>query len=101
MPNPGKRYKDFVSMYHFNPIRDYSLFENMESQYFYSKPKDKSWLTTIMGYFGYGGKKSGMHQYVYLYPVDYELFTKRKENEVYQFSRITNSFSSLHLYAIS
>ena len=80
----SKKYRDLVSMYHFNPIEDCSLFENMESQYFYSKPKDKSWLTTIMGYFGYGGKKSGMHQYVYWYPVDYEMFKNKKENEIFK-----------------
>ena len=80
----SKKYRDLVSMYHFNPIEDCSLFENMESQYFYSKPKDKSWLTTIMGYFGYGDKKSGMHQYVYLYPVDYEMFKSKKENEIFK-----------------
>ena len=80
----SKKYRDLVSMYHFNPIEDCSLFENMESQYFYSKPKDKSWLTTIMGYFGHGGKKSGMHQYVYWYPVDYEVFKNKKENEIFK-----------------
>ena len=52
-----KKYHDLVSMYHFNPIDDCSLFENMESQYFYSKPKDKTWLTSFFEYFGYGDKK--------------------------------------------
>ena len=52
-------------MYHFNPIEDCSLFEKMESQYFYSKPKEKSWFTTFFEYFGYEDKKSGMRQYIY------------------------------------
>ena len=26
----SKRYHDLVKMYHFNPIQDYSLFENIE-----------------------------------------------------------------------
>ena len=29
----SKRYHDLVQMYHFNPIQDYSLFENIETQY--------------------------------------------------------------------
>ena len=31
----SKRYQDLVSMYHFNPISDTSLFENLETQHFY------------------------------------------------------------------
>ena len=66
-----KVYHDLVSMYHFNPISECELFENMESQYLYRIEDQKN-------------KKEGMHKYVYLYPVDYELFTKRKENEVFK-----------------
>ena len=69
MPNPGKRYKDFVSMYHFNPIRDYSLFENMESQYLYGR--------------GYE-KKEGMHQYVYWCQIDYKELKKGKDDKVFK-----------------
>ena len=32
----SKKYHDLTQMYHFNPISDYSLFENMETQYFYT-----------------------------------------------------------------
>ena len=35
----SKRYHDLVSMYHFNPIQDCSLFENIETQHFYKEPK--------------------------------------------------------------
>ena len=30
-----KKYHDLVSMYHFNLIDEYELFENMETQHFY------------------------------------------------------------------
>ena len=33
MMKVAKRYRDLVLMYHFNPIRECELFENMESQY--------------------------------------------------------------------
>ena len=46
----SKQYHDLVVMYHFNPIGDCELFENMETQYLY-ECDDK--------------KKEGMHQYVY------------------------------------
>ena len=32
-----KRYKELVSMYHFNPISDISLFENIQTQHFYER----------------------------------------------------------------
>ena len=51
-----KKYLDLVKMYHFNPINECELFENMESQYLYSEG-DK--------------KKEEMYQYVYWYEVDY------------------------------
>ena len=35
----SKRYHDLVQMYHFNPIHDYRLFINMETQHFYHKEK--------------------------------------------------------------
>ena len=60
-----KKYHDLVKMYHFNPIDECELFENMESQYFY-KPQDR---TT---------KKNDMQQYVYWYNPGREL----KENEI-------------------
>ena len=36
-----KRYHNLTEMYHFNPISDCSLFENMESQYFYTEEETK------------------------------------------------------------
>ena len=65
----AKRYRDLVLMYHFNPIRECELFENMETQYMYNENDIR---------------KKGMHQYVYLYQVDYEVFKKRKENEIFK-----------------
>ena len=58
-----KKYHDLVSMYHFNPINECELFENMQTQHLYG-PEDK--------------KTPGMHQYVYWYHPDKEL----EENEV-------------------
>ena len=69
MMKVAKRYRDLVSMYHFNPISECELFENMETQYMYNENDIR---------------KEGMHQYVYLYQVDYEVFKKRKENEIFK-----------------
>ena len=41
-----KKYKQLSKLYHFNPISDTSLFENIETQYLYNK---------------YDEKKEGMH----------------------------------------
>ena len=65
----NKKYHDLVEMYHFNPISDYELFINMETQYLYYENDIK---------------KEGMYQYVYLYQVDYEVFKNRKENEIFK-----------------
>ena len=56
-------------MYHFNPISDCELFENMETQHFYGKDE-------VM--------QEGMYQYIYWYLVDYEVFKNRKDNEIYK-----------------
>ena len=67
-----KRYHDLVKMYHFNPINDWELFENMETQYLYG-PKDV--------------KKPRMHQYVYWYNPDKKL----KKDEIkkdYYFNKL-------------
>ena len=45
-----KRYQELTQIYHFNPISECELFENMETRYFYSP-------TYV--------KKYGLHQYVY------------------------------------
>ena len=65
----AKRYHDLVSMYHFNPISECSLFENMETQYLYSEREKK---------------KEGMHQYVYLYSKTYEQFEAKCTNEIFK-----------------
>ena len=64
-----KRYNQLVKMYHFNPISECELFENMETQHVYSR-KDI--------------KKERMYQYVFWCTVDYEVFKKRKENEIFK-----------------
>ena len=53
-----KKYHDLVRMYHFNPISECKLFENMETQYLYGC-KDK--------------KIPRMHQYVYWYHTNKKL----------------------------
>ena len=79
-----KKYHDLVRMYHFNPISECELFENMETQHFYHKPKNDnpSFMSRLFGWFlysnDYDSKKPGMHQYVYWYHPDKEL----EENEV-------------------
>ena len=52
-----KKYHDLVRMYHFNPISECELFENMETQHFYQKEDIAK-------------KKEGMHQYIYWYNDD-------------------------------
>ena len=49
----SKKYNELVLMYHYNPISDPSIFENIETQYFY-KPED---VRNI---------KKGMNKYVHL-----------------------------------
>ena len=56
-------------MYHFNPISDISLFENIETQYLYDE-KDV--------------RKEGMYQYIYWYERDYNIFDKKHENEIFK-----------------
>ena len=80
-----KNYCDLTKMYHYNPIEDTSLFENMETQHFYSKqvksvkPKEKSFRSKIFGVFSSNNKrkKSKIQQYVYWYNPYREI----KENE--------------------
>ena len=71
----NKKYHDLVEMYHFNPINDSDLFINIETQYLYDENDTK---------------KEGMYQYVYLYQVDYEMFKKRKENEIFKRVELNN-----------
>ena len=65
----SKRYHDLVQKYHFNPIQDYSLFENIETQYIYNLDsiirnggEYNNWSDENFDVI----KKKGMHQYVYL-----------------------------------
>ena len=61
-----KRYHDLAEMYHFNPIGDFDLFENMETQHIYSYKERK---------------RQGMIKYIYWYSTE-ELKEKLKENEI-------------------
>ena len=63
------RYRELTQMYHFNPIPDTSLFENMETQYLYSKG-DK--------------KQEGIERHVYWYQVDYEIVKKKNSKDEYK-----------------
>ena len=66
----AKRYQQLTQMYHFNPIQDYSLFENMEIQHLYEEPKEpnkQSFVSKLFGLFNYQNntiKKEGMNQYI-------------------------------------
>ena len=82
----AKRFHDLTQMYHFNPINDISLFENIETQHFYL-PEYQTNEIFISKLFGHSlttniditpTKKEGMYQYVYWYNPNREL----EENEV-------------------
>ena len=64
-----KRYHDLTQMYHFNPISDTSLFDNMETQYLYTKDDVQ---------------KKGMIHYIHWYEVDYETFKLKTEKNIYK-----------------
>ena len=64
-------YKQLVSLYHFNPVDDVSMFKNMEYQCFYTKSKNEV-------------RVPNMKFYVYLYGVPYSQVIKRKQNEIYK-----------------
>ena len=49
----SKRYHDLTQMYHFNPISDPTIFENMETQYFYSSDDMNR-------------RKEGMNRYIFV-----------------------------------
>ena len=68
-----KNFKQLVLMYHFNPISDWHLFENIETQCIY-KEEDKENIN------------QGISRYVYWYPIDYEKYKRRNSNE--EFKRI-------------
>ena len=57
-----KRYEQLTQMYHFNPISDISLFENMETQYLYNE-KDNRY-------------RKEFKRHVYWYEVKYRLVKK-------------------------
>jgi hypothetical protein len=64
-----RSYSDIVSAYHFNPISDTSLFENMETQHFYNKDDVKN-------------KKANEYQYIYHFG-DEKLEQNKKANEIF------------------
>ena len=64
-----KKYKQLTQMYHFNPISDISLFENIETQYL-QREKDQ--------------KKEGMYRYVYWYEQDFNILKNKQENETFK-----------------
>ena len=66
----NKKYQQLVSMYHFNPISDISLFENIQTQHFY-KIQDIN------------NKKHGLYQYIYWFK--YAKFLRsKKDNEIFK-----------------
>ena len=73
-----KKYQEIVLMYHFNPINDCRLFENMETQYIYRHEDRRN-------------KKKGMYQYIYLYTQEYCKLKKKQSNEVYKRIKLTKN----------
>ena len=65
----GKRYKQLTAMYHFKPISDTTLFDNMETQYFY-RQNDK--------------KRAGMYRYIYFCTQNYNRIPNKQENEIFK-----------------
>ena len=65
-----KKYHDLVKMYHFNPIDECELFENMETQHFYTEIKEtnESLVPKVFKRLfskANSNKKSRMRQYIY------------------------------------
>ena len=58
-------------MYHFKPISDCLLFKNMETQHFYTKEDNLV-------------KFEGIERCVHWYPVEYDQFKMRGENEIFK-----------------
>ena len=75
-----RKYRDLVQMYHFNPISDYSLFVNMETQCFY-EPSDKAKM------------QRGMSKYVHWYPVSFALMNNDHGNEIYKRFELKSVYS--------
>ena len=69
----AKRYHDLVQMYHFNPIQDTVLFENMETQHFYRRSECY-----------YPRKKEGMTQYIFWYNVNADDIKYAPDDETYK-----------------
>ena len=99
----AKKFHEIVEMYHFNPINDYSLFINMETQHFYYKKKitpkpqttqkqtKRSFLSRLLGRYNnkqsnvdeeqQKPKKEGMIKYIYWY-IDQEVAKNIQPNEI-------------------
>ena len=67
----NSKFHELVAMYHFNPIGECSLFENMETQFFYSKQDLKY-------------RREGMYKYVHTYPMTYNECKKGNQEDKYR-----------------
>ena len=74
----AKRYHDLAQMYHFNPISDCELFENMETQHFYRGNNYN--------------KNDGMFQYVYWYNI---MNNNKQSNEIFKFDPFNLIFKNM------
>ena len=72
-----KKYQQLTQMYHFNPISECSLFENMESQYLYAANDEKCQI-------------EGVKRYIYWYEVDYCKFHTKQTNEIFKRLELTS-----------
>ena len=77
----NKKYKDLVSMYHFNPISEVDLFENVETQHFYNKNDIKL-------------EKDNLYQYIYWFK-DKDLERNKKQNQIFK-DRDLNYITSIY-----
>lgn len=76
----NKKYKELVSMYHFNPISEIELFENIETQHFYKEEDLKN-------------KIDNLFKYVYWIEKTYKDYLKKENKEI--FKRIKLSATKL------
>ena len=66
----NSKYKDLALLYHFNPINETSLFENMETQHFYN-------------YSDIINKKDNMFKYIYWFK-NKEMEKYKQDNEIFK-----------------
>ena len=77
----NSKYKDLVSMYHFNPISEVDLFDNIETQHFYNKNDIKL-------------EKDNLYKYIYWFK-DKDLERNKRSNQIFK-DRDLNYITSIY-----